>query len=184
MTDPFMARRHINELRYLGTGLRRISEMSVTPYSILLDIVAGKAPTGVPLAGIPKAMDARIRAVTEVPIPPGHVRGLGTQRRIRMLVRNGCSRMMIAKATGLTYGAVLRASDPGFSTVLQRVAEDIDSAFWRLSSRLGPDDRARLEGRKRGWPMPGDIDEDELDQFRIDAYGYVMGFDPAVSGAR
>lgn len=95
---------------------------------------------------------------------PRMVPALGSQRRIRALVRMGWSQCRLGARLGVTGKAV--GDVLTYRCVNRSYAEKISRLYWQLLDQPGPDLREARAAQRAGWPGPGDWDD-------IDAPGEV-----------
>ena len=112
------------------------------------------------------------KAVLAVPIPDEpvyhvvasrktYVSSLGTQRRLQSLVAYGYTRTYLAKRVHMDRANLCKTMVR--SRVTAETARRIEELFNELQFMPGPSRIAKSEGRKRGWSIPFNWDEDELD---------------------
>lgn len=128
-------------------------------------------------------IDAQIeQAVLAVAIPdrPGDVTAdnalvpiIGASRRIQALVAHGYPQSHLARELGIdpahtTMAALVgrpnRAAGATGQTITAKRERAIKELFDRLQMTPGPSDRARAYGRRHGWPLPFEWDEDSIDR--------------------
>jgi hypothetical protein len=88
---------------------------------------------------------------------PRMVAALGSQRRIRALVRMGWSLRSQGTRLGVTGKAV--GDVLTYRHVNRAYAEKISGLYWQLLDRQGPDLREARAAQRAGWPGPGDWDD-------------------------
>jgi hypothetical protein len=88
---------------------------------------------------------------------PRRVPALGSQRRIRALVRMGWSQRRLGARLGITGKAV--GDVLTYRYVNQAYAERIRELYWQLIDLPGPDLREARAAQRAGWPGPGDWDD-------------------------
>ncbi|MEC3957534.1 helix-turn-helix domain-containing protein [Nocardia sp. CDC153] len=122
------------------------------------------------------------RAVLAVEIPdrPGDVAAdnafvpiIGARRRIQALVAYGYPQAHLARELGMNpahttmaalVGRINTASGATGQTINAKRERQIKELFDRLQLVPGPSDRARAHGRRHGWPLPFEWDEDSIDR--------------------
>lgn len=185
--DAAPARARVLGLRAHGIGLREIERRTGIARSALLSLIHGRTPTegrsGAPCARITQRNHDKIMSI-EVPagglshrdpIPDGQmVDAIGTIRRLQALVAFGYPRSHLGRLMGWTGGSaslsgnISTLMDPTRTPrVRAATARRVAEIFRQLQMTPGPSARARNEGLRRGWELPFDWDEDELDTFEI-----------------
>ncbi|MFC9897282.1 hypothetical protein ACFVMC_26635 [Nocardia sp. NPDC127579] len=166
------ARAHIERLRAAGMCAGQLAEL------------AGVAETTIVNAAQPNTqrVTAEVeRAILAVPIPErvadvvadnALVPAIGAQRRIQALVTNGYPIAHLARELQIWPGSSVMSALTGRpNTASGGTGESIGAAkeravkalFDRLQMVPGPSDRARAFGRRNGWPLPFEWDEDSID---------------------
>lgn len=172
--DAQPVRRHVAALRKAGIGLRRLSELSGVSRSALTCLVNGRPERGSPPNK--RVSAATAEAILAVPLPArpcdevaDHqlVDAIGTVRRLQSLVALGHPRSHLAKRLGIAPANATRLFDSATLRVTAATARKVIALFDELQATPGPSERARSEGRRRGWEVPLAWDDDELDHFRV-----------------
>lgn len=151
-TSPQPALEHVNKLRAAGLGYRRIAEL------------AGLTPQSVQRLGRNKQifLDTEQKLLS-LPIPVGIHRiaadkclisPVGTERRLKALVRFGYDHRFLAQELGVSDNAVGKWINGRQETVTAKQAKGVEKLFNRLESTPGSNLRARNRGAKMGWPPP------------------------------
>lgn len=164
--DAEPARLHIKGLRANGMGLRRIAELAGVNRKTLQWITTGRSERGSgPSHQVTRANAEKILAVeiTARAADHQHVIAVGSVRRLQALVAFGYPRSHLARRLGITPSNATRLFDDSTSHVLARTADAVEKLFAELQLTPGPSNRARNEGRLRGWPPPLAWDEDTID---------------------
>ena len=88
---------------------------------------------------------------------PRRIPALGTQRRIRALMRVGWPQIEVAARLGVRFSVVNRILTQ--KTVFTETAEKITQVYGQLAWETGPSTRTRALAVTRGWPGPMDWDD-------------------------
>lgn len=88
------------------------------------------------------------------PEGPAMIDAEPTRERIQALIAAGYSRDWIAARAGLSGRLVLTRIRVRAST-----ARAVADLYTEVGLRPGPSDRARAEGKRRGWPTPFELDD-------------------------
>ncbi|WP_280245544.1 hypothetical protein [Nocardia abscessus] len=165
--DAEPVRAHVHALNTAGVSLRRIPALAQVSRSNLCCLLYGK-PGRPPAAFVRRATAERILAVP-IPEDPMAVRAdhdnvpaFGAQRRLRALVSYGWPMNHLAAELGMSgrnFGDLIHHREQ-ISARRHRAVADL---FARLQMQPGPNQRARLYGLKRRWPLPMQWDEEDLD---------------------
>lgn len=119
-------------------------------------------------------------AILAVPIPEraadvvadnARVPALGARRRIQALISYGYTQKQLAEQIGIdpsspTMAAMVErphAPDHTGESITAEYDRRIKELFDRLQVEPGPSDWARAYGAQRGWPLPLEWDEEEID---------------------
>lgn len=167
--DAEPVRVHIEKLRGVGLGLRRIAELAEVNRKTLQWVIGGRPDRGTP----PSRLISRANAekILAVPVPAAahhvasgrrHVPGIGTVRRLQALVAFGYTRSYLADRLGVNPANATRLFR-GADRVTADTARRVESLFIELQMTPGPSNRARNEGKRRGWALPFAWDEDTID---------------------
>jgi hypothetical protein len=186
--DAEPARLHVKELQARGLGLRRIAQLAGLNRKILQYLMSGRPDRGTgPCQEVTAETASKILAV-ELPARPhsdnaAHqpVPAVGTIRRLQALVAFGYPRSYLASRLDIQPGNATRLFDDSTTHVLAITARRVEALFGELQLTPGPGIRARNEGRRRGWPLPMQWDEDCIDDAgsEADRSRRRRGYDPA-----
>lgn len=168
--DAEPARLHLKSLQAAGLGTRRIAALAGVNRKTLQYLTAGRPDRGTPPSHqITADNAARILAV-EVPevahrAAADHqlVDATGTVRRLQALVAYGYPRVALMARIGVQQSNGVHLFDTDTRHVLAVTARKVESMFAELQLVPGPSSRARGDGRRRGWPVPLQWDEDTID---------------------
>lgn len=152
---------HVMRLRAAGLGQRRIAELAEVDSRVVQRLPRQKtvyAMTASRICAIPVPL-----AVHKVAFPRAQISVLGTQRRLRALVRIGYSQKVLAQMLGCTETHVWRFTSGYQRLVTADYAERVDKLFQRLQLTPGTDNRAACRAERNGWPAPLMWDEDIID---------------------
>ena len=166
------ARAHVERMRAVGIGPTRLARL------------AGVDPLSV--SRLTREDDVRLTervrsAILAVPVPeraadispkdalvPIH----GAQRRIRALIAFGYTREQIARELGIhPHNSTLNDLVVGHHDRKEKPAQTITAArdlackelFERLQMEPGTSERSRAKGRRNGWALPFEWDEEAID---------------------
>jgi transcriptional regulator with XRE-family HTH domain len=170
--DAEPARLHIKALQAAGLGLRRISELSGVNRKVLQWVMTGRSERAQPPSARISARNAR--KIVAVPVPEvthrvaaAHqlVDAVGTIRRLQALVAFGYPRADLARRLGVAPSNATRLFRADSGRVTAGLARRVEDLFGQLQMAPGPSSRARNEGAAKGWVLPFEWDEEELDHF-------------------
>jgi len=168
--DAEPVRAHIRALRAAGIGNKRLRLLSGVSHNTIQVIMTGRPERG---SGPTKKVWRRTaEKLLTVPVPEtphaavadgAKVPALGTRRRLQALVAFGYSRTQLCQRIGMdiTNGCRLFRDDQ--AAVTAATARTVEALFRELHMTPGLSVRARNEGRRRGWPMPMEWEEDTID---------------------
>lgn len=172
--DATAARRHVQELRTAGIGLRRIAAVSGVSYGSLAALLYGDRRTDrAPSRRIRPNTEAALLAVSPGPdsVAPGtRLDATGTRRRLQALVARGWPQARLAHLLGRRRDSVGRLL--AASTVTAATAREVRALFDRIWSTPPPEhtaaeraavEQARALAAGRGWRSAlawDDIDTD------------------------
>ncbi|QDH93400.1 helix-turn-helix DNA binding domain protein [Gordonia phage Dolores] len=168
LIDAEPTRQHVQRLRAAGVGTRKISETAGVTRSVLQSLIHGKTRNGhrePPSKTIAKRIADSILAVP-VPAQPlhnGDVPALGTRRRLQALIAHGYSQAEINRRFGLAADNLTELIRGERNYVDPLTERRVTALFRELQLTPGPCTRARNRGKKNGWPLPLDWDEDHID---------------------
>lgn len=155
-TSAAQARRHLQHL--LDAGM---SEWGIT--------VAGGWKSRNSWYRIVRGETQRIMHATEariLAIQPEHdVRDMAyvaserPSQRLRSLQANGWPYRDLAHMLDMNASSVLKQLSGSTPTMRRETAERIDTLFERLWDKPGPSQRSRTAARRKGWPMPMDLED-------------------------
>lgn len=169
-TDAEPSRQHIETLRSLGFGFKRIGALSGVDSNVLRGIVVGRG-------GYPPCRKVHVnteRRVLAVEIPPlrdayalmaptARVDITGTRRRLRALMAIGYHQNYLCDLiSDSAVGNRTLWTDKRQRTTAQ-IAARVVEIFDQLQLTPGPSDRARRWAAKHGWVPPLAWDEDSID---------------------
>jgi len=164
--DAAPVRLHVKTLQDAGVGLLRISALTGVNRRILQRVTTGPSPQ------ITRVNAAKLLAVS-IPDAPHHmvagrmrVDATGTIRRCQALVAFGYTRRDLAKRLGVKDNNVTRLFRAETGLVCASTAQRVENLFNQLQLTPGTSSRARNEGRRKGWLLPFDWDEDEIDHLQ------------------
>jgi hypothetical protein len=175
--DAELARTHIATLRKAGMGLRHIAQVAGINRKSIQILLYGRVDRGTP----PSKRIARSTsvAILSVAIPGrdrdavaagGLVDAVGTVRRLQALIAWGYPRSHLGALMGWTGGQTSCSGNIGALLIARQVrastAAKVDEIFRSLQNTVGPSERARAEGAKKGWALPIQWDEAALDDPR------------------
>jgi hypothetical protein len=170
--DSEPVRRHVNALRDTGMGTRTMAELAGVNRTCLRVLLIGH--TGRPPGKRILTENAKAILAVKIPDVPHRVAksrnlidSIGTVRRMQALVAFGYPRAYLAQRLGLGPNALRWLAKPELIRVRAQTARRAEALFNTLQLTPGPSRQAREEGRRRGWLLPFEWDEDELDQFII-----------------
>lgn len=173
--DAGPVRAHLEALRAAGLGTRRISALCGVDRKIIRWVATGRSERGTPpSATICRANAAKILAVPVPDIAHHMVAGrvsvdaVGTIRRLQALVAFGYPRAALAARLGITGSNATGLFKAETGRVLADTARRVAVLFDELQFTPGPSSRARNEGRRKGWLLPFEWDEDEIDIYTVD----------------
>ncbi|MEV6769934.1 hypothetical protein AB0N05_15035 [Nocardia sp. NPDC051030] len=167
------AREHVAALVAAGLRPAQVADLAGISRSTVFNITdpdTGRIQSAVERAVLAVAVPERPADVTAdnalVPI-------LGASRRIQALVAHGYPQSHLARELGIdpahtTMAALVgrpnRAAGATGQTLTAKRERAIRELFDRLQMTPGPSDRARDYGRRHGWPLPFEWDEDSIDR--------------------
>ncbi|USC16212.1 helix-turn-helix domain-containing protein [Rhodococcus sp. 11-3] len=162
VVDAEPARRHITAMRDIGLTWRTISNLSGVDRKQVADLCRGAKMTSRDVAD--RILATRIpTAAHEVAPDDGRVPAIGTTRRIQALVANGWTQSYIAEQVGITVANMVPLTFGRQHMVQAAKARTVAALFERLQLEQGPSTRARNIGRKYGWALPLEWDDDAID---------------------
>ena len=147
---------HVDRLYAAGWTSRTISDRSGVSMDHIQDIKRRLRSRGVQAATV-----AALLAVTGDPPTTRYVSAIGTQRRIRALLRLGWSRAHIGEFLGVKDRAV--AEYLSAPTVTRITADRVAAAYAELSMTPGPSPITRGKARAAGYPPPLAWDDESID---------------------
>lgn len=165
-------RAHIDQMAAKGIRPRQLAQIAgVDPETLRRLTVVRESQVTVEVRNSVLSVPVPERAADIVPdnaLVPIH----GARRRIQSLIAFGYPRADLARELGMATNAggmqsLLGVRRDGGPEVGQSVTAKRDRAVKELFDRLeltpGPSDRARAQGRRNGWALPFEWDEDALD---------------------
>ncbi|MGN7133409.1 hypothetical protein ACTHQY_09060 [Rhodococcoides corynebacterioides] len=170
--DAEPARAHVRALIAAGLSQRRITDLAGLNRKALTTLLHGRPERGTgPSRRITKANADSILAVPiprrpdQLAAPGDNVDATGATRRLRALVASGWSgNRLVAELDGAvshcTVYGLLRGER---ALCAASTARHVAALFDRLQMQPGPSNWARRHARDRGWPLPLEWDEDEID---------------------
>jgi len=167
--DPGPAREHLAALRSWGMGTRRVERLTGLARPTIQSIPTAKWVTR-------RTEDA----ILSIPLPtsvfdpvlaPGtQIDSLGSRRRLRALTAIGWDGERLANMLGLSrnqVNAITSGRQPKITVAHARTIADL---FNRLQMTPGPSAKARRVAQLKGWPLPLQWDEDDMDNPKAKAY--------------
>lgn len=153
------AAEHIQKLTEAGWLQAQIARASNVGHSHVRGIANGEH------SSISPRTATRLLAVPTGPPPQDcrFVDGTGSSRRVQALIAFGYSAVELAKLLGLAESAVGKIARAERPLVLRTTAVIISVRYRRLSRIPGPDNRARIIARRKGWHGPLAWDEQTID---------------------
>lgn len=162
------ARAHIQRLAAAGLRPAQVALIAGINRATITHIVTYNA------ARVTAAVEAAILAVP-VPVRPASLTAPnaqvpvhGARRRIQALIAHGHSRSQLARELGLDpvhnpLGAILGTPEHASRFISAERDDAIKALFDRLQMIPGTSRWARDMGKKQGWPLPFEWDEDAID---------------------
>lgn len=173
--DAQPTREHVRRLVSAGVGVRRISELAEVDRKSIQVLMNGRPERGTPPSRRIARRTAEAISAVQVPdvvhhvVAPGErVDAIGTIRRLQALVAFGYTRTYLGERIGWSVYNMGRLLDVATGKVNADTARKVEAIFRELQMTPGPSTRARNEGVRKGWTLPFDWDEDELDTFVVD----------------
>lgn len=174
--DAQPVREHLHKLLTAGLSQRRISELSGMPRRALNRFASGRRDRGKPDARISKKYAKGIMSIAipvgedlrDVVNPYQYIDSIGTLRRMRALVAFGYTRSQLAEMLNVTSHNGIQAMlrDETLHVTAQR-AKEVAALYDKLKDTPGPSSRACFEGRTKGWELPWEWDDDEIDRWTL-----------------
>lgn len=172
--DAEPARQHVRALIDAGIGIRRIAQLSGIDRKALQILLNGRTERGTPPSRRIAAKTASAILAVVIPEAPhrvasggARVDAIGTIRRLQSLVAFGYPRAHLGQRIGWSATNIGRLLDQATGHVNADTARKVEALFRELQLNPGPSVRARNDGARRGWSLPFDWDEDELDTFTV-----------------
>ena len=172
--DAEPARQHVHALIAAGVGIRRIATLTHLDRKAIQILLNGRPERGTPpsqrLAAktVAKIFSVEIPYVAHHVVAAGaRVDAIGTIRRLQSLVAHGYTRTYLGQRIGWTVHNIGKLMDPATRYVTAATARKVEALFIELQMIPGPSVRSRNEGTRKGWDLPFDWDEDELDTFAV-----------------
>ena len=172
LVDSTPAREHVRQLQEEGLGLKRIAELAGIAPSALAKMIHGHKGRP-PSLRITKANEAKILAVKVAPDAYADSRAVdptGTRRRLEALIALGWTIKRLCDEHGLDRQALDRAMV--HAPVQARTARAVRTMFEAVGDTPPPEttkweriaaSRARNLAESRGWVVPAEWDEADLD---------------------
>ncbi|MBF6065424.1 hypothetical protein IU500_34390 [Nocardia terpenica] len=167
------ARARIEQLQAAGMLRTQMAQLAGLTHSTIGRIVGGQdrisadVEAAILAVGVPERVADVTAANALVPIH-------GARRRMQALVAFGYPRRELAAQLGIPtnsgqmtvlMGLQRRGERFGLTITAERERE-IKALFDRLQFTPGPSERARARGRRKGWALPFEWDEDSIDDPR------------------
>lgn len=172
--DAEPARQHLRALIEAGIGVRRISILAGIDRKSLQILLNGRPERGTPPSRRITTKNAEAILAVEIPVATHRVVAAGTRvdaigtiRRLQSLVAFGYTRTYLGQRIGWSVHNIGRLLDQSTLQVNADTAIKVEALFRELQMTPGPSVRARNDGVRRGWSLPFDWDEDELDTFTV-----------------
>ncbi|WP_319456902.1 MULTISPECIES: hypothetical protein [unclassified Mycobacterium] len=173
--DAEPTRAHVRDLVAAGVGVRRIALLARVDRKAIQVLMNGRLDRGTP----PSRRIARktADAIAAVPVPGvvhqvvaggTRVDAIGTIRRLQALVAFGYTRTYLAERIGWTVHNIGALLDVSRRQVNADTARKVEALFGELQATRGPSVRSTNEGRRKGWLLPIEWDDDELDRFTVE----------------
>jgi len=162
LTDAGRVREHLAMLQESGMGRRRIATLSGVSDTVvgrLLGMDRSKPATRVHPNTAAKLFALRPGQVSDsvkVPID-------GTRIRLRALVAHGWPQAALARRLGVSPANFPPLVSDGTAQVTARRARQVHALYNELVTIPGSSQRAINDARRKGWPRPIDLDDDNID---------------------
>lgn len=165
LTDAGPARAHVLELQAAGMGARRIAELSGVARSQVQQLLRGRVDRGLPAPRqMSRANSDRLLAV-QVPLlaDGAQIPAFGCTRRLQALVAAGWSQTELSERLGMVINNLNKLTRGRQQMCTTARARQIKDLFDQLQMQRGPSNRAALLGRRMGWALPLEWDEESID---------------------
>lgn len=172
--DAEPVRAHLSALNAAGLGGRRVEELSGVRRNTVRYLLSGRPERGTGPSS--KVLRSTAERILSIPVPasahlaaaPGRpVPAVGSRRRLQALVAAGWPLYVLAERAGLGRSTATSIANPASraarDSCLASAARSIAALFDELSMQPGPSPYARARGRREGWALPLEWDEDEID---------------------
>ena len=170
-TDAAPVRTHVIILRRHGLGLRKIAELAGINRKSLQNLLYGCSHRNTPPKR--KMRKTTAEAILAIPLPDGplsplltegqHVDATGTRRKVRALAAFGHSISSLAARVGWTPQNFHKLTRDDTTQVTAKTARMVDALFRELQLVPGTNTRTRNLAKKKGWALPMEWEEDEID---------------------